>query len=297
MKKASSNFLESFQDFLLERGASQRTIEAYTEDVMSYCTWHQQSQGSIPKPEEITSIDLREYQSYLRNNRSMKPASLNRRLIGLKSYLKWAEEVGYIDRLPTFPKLARQQKSPPKALERKEQNRLLRQVERKAKARDTALIRLMLSCGLRVGEVVSLKTTDINMGERQGFVTVRSGKGFKWREVPVPNEARKAIQEWLEEREQKKIETEWLFPSRDCLKDPLSIRRVEQILTDYAQRSGIENLTPHTLRHTAATNMIQSGADIVTVATVLGHESLDTTMVYTRPGKRVMTEALEKSEM
>ncbi len=78
---------------------------------------------------------------------------------------------------------------------------VLREIERRGKARDLALVRILMSCRLRVSEAVNIQLADLKIGERHGVVIVRSGKGNKYREVPIPPEARKAIKEWLAERE------------------------------------------------------------------------------------------------
>ncbi|OPX88220.1 MAG: Tyrosine recombinase XerS [Pelotomaculum sp. PtaB.Bin104] len=115
---------------------------------------------------------------------------------------------------PNVPRKVQTQPTPPKALERNEQNRLLREVERRGKQRDVALVRLLLSCGLRVSEAVLLQVSDLDIGERHGKLTVRQGKGNKWREVPVPPEARRALKEWLDERERRYNACLFLFPIR-----------------------------------------------------------------------------------
>lgn len=136
-----------------------------------------------------------------------------------------------------------EQKAPPKALERVEQNRLLREAERRGRARDIALIRLMMSCGLRVGEAVTIRLTDLDISERHGSVTVQ-GKGNKYREVPVPSEARRAIRGWLEDR--KHQASEWLFPNRND--NHISARYVEQVIQNIGRFAGI-NVHPHISSH------------------------------------------------
>lgn len=199
-----------------------------------------------------------------------------------------------VERMPNFPKPVAIQKAPPKSLERREQNRFLREAERRGKLRDLALVRVMLSCGLRVGEVVAVKISDLDIGERRGKLVVREGKGNKYREVPVPPEARRAIQEWLGELNIKHPDRPWLFPNRKG--ERISTRYVERIVKQIALRAEVEAV-PHTLRHTCATNMLRSGADLVTVAQILGHESLDTTAIYTRADERTLAEAVERGEM
>lgn len=293
MKKYSGNILDEFFEDIYSSGAALSTVEAYQKDVTYFSKWYKDAADKEPHIGDITSIDLREYQEYMQRVKDLMPATINRRMAALEKYIRWAYGKGYIERLPTFPKIVREQKAAPKALERVEQNRLLREAERRGKARDIALIRLMMSCGLRVGEAVSIHLPDADIGERHGTVAVR-GKGNKYRKVPVPPEARKAIREWMTERTKRYPSSDWLFPNRNG--GHITARNAEQVIKNIGEFAGL-NVHPHVLRHTAATNMIRNGADLVTVAQILGHANLNTTAIYTKPDRKTMSEALEKGEV
>lgn len=295
MENTSGNILSEFFEEIYSEGTARSTVEAYRKDLAYFFRWYGEATGQLQDPEQITSIDLREYQSFLQNVRGLKPATINRRMAALEKYLKWVKQAGYISRLPNFPKTIREQKVPPKALGRTEQNRLLREAEKRCNTRDVALLRLLMSCGLRVSEAVSIRLMDLDIGERHGQVIVR-GKGNKWRKVPIPSDARKALREWFANRELLPAYTNcpWLFPSRKG--EYISARYVEQVVKNLGLFAGL-NINPHILRHTAATNMIRSGADLVTVAQVLGHANLNTTAIYTKPDNRTMEEALERGEV
>lgn len=288
------DLVNPFQNYIeLEKGLAKKTTEAYIEDARSFVVWSEQALGRSPEPGNITAIDLREYQSYLRTIRRLTPATVNRRMAGLKEFVRWMCENGHMQRHPVFPRKIRHQKLKPQSLSRNEQNRLLRELER-GSARNGALVRLMLSCGLRVGEVIRLKLGDVEISERRGRVIVRNGKGKKHREVPIPYQARKAMQDWLVERQAFSPDGEWLFPNRS--KFHISMRAAEQVVTDLGRIAGFY-LRTHILRHTCATNMLRSGADLVTVARTLGHESLNTTAIYTQPGENEMRQAMERAEI
>ncbi|MEW6064620.1 MAG: tyrosine-type recombinase/integrase [Bacillota bacterium] len=293
MKICSGNIFDDFFREIYSGGAARSTLDAYRKDIACFAKWYMNTTGKELRPWEITSIDLREYQGYMQNIQGLKPATINRRMVALEKFIRWAHGKGYIDRLPAFPKTIREQKAPPKALERVEQNRLLREVERRGKARDAALIRLMMSCGLRVSETIAIRLADLDIGERHGSVTVR-GKGNKYREVPVPPEARRAIREWLEERAKRYPDSEWLFPNRKG--GHITARYAERMVKNIGNFAGLD-IHPHILRHTAATNMLRTGADLVTVAQVLGHADLNTTAIYTKPDRKTMLEALAKGEI
>jgi integrase/recombinase XerC len=279
---------------LRERGASPYTVKGYRRDLLAFFAWFRGAAGEEPDPAAVTGVDLREYQSWMRAARGLKPNTANRRMKAVKSWLAWCVKEGLAPRLPEFPKGAAEAKKAPQALERAEVNRLLREVEKGGSPRDAALVRLMLSCGLRVGEACRLKLSDLDVGERRGVVAVQSGKGGKRREVPVPPEARKALRAWLEARE-KRHAGDWLFPGATDEKH-LTECAAWRAVRKYAWRARVPGLHPHALRHTCATGMIRAGADLPTVAAVLGHTRLDTVMVYTRPGLSDMERALERGE-
>ncbi|WP_084665659.1 tyrosine-type recombinase/integrase [Thermanaeromonas toyohensis] len=131
----------------------------------------------------------------------------------LKSWLSWCVNEGLAPGLPYFPKGVPEARQVPQALKRAKVNRLLQEVEREGDPRDAGLIiRLMLSCGLRVSEAVSLRLEDVDIGERRGVIVVRGGKGGKYREVPVPPEAMEGLREWLAARKKKYPRSPWLFP-------------------------------------------------------------------------------------
>ena len=234
MKNTSGNIADSFFEEIYSEGSARNTVEAYRKDLMYFVDWYETTNDIQLLPNVLTSIDLREYQGYMQNVRRLKPATINRRIAVLKKYIVWAHGKGYVERIPVFPKTIREHKAPPKALERVDQNRLLREAEKRGKVRDLALIRLMMSCGLRVSEVVAIRLADLDIGERHGSVTVR-GKGNKYREVPVPPEARRAIREWLGEG--KHQDSEWLFPNRKG--NHITTRYVEQVIQNIGRFAGL----------------------------------------------------------
>lgn len=180
----------------------------------------------------------------------------------------------------------------PKSLEKREVDRLVRAVEQDRSKRNLAIIHLLRHTGLRVGELCALRLSDVVSSERRGTVTVRSGKGNKHRVVPLNNDARKAIREYLDVRP--KIGDDHLFIGQRG--DPLRPQGVELLVKQYATQAGLENVTPHVLRHSFARQALDSGTDLVTVATLLGHQRLETTAIYTKPSERDLEKAVERLE-
>jgi len=211
-----------WNDFL-ESLPSQKTAQAYGDDLADFVQWFEQTNGQRIRPDLITNMDLREYQVHMLKVRSLKTSTVNRRLSAIRSWLKYCKGNNLVREIPNFPKQKPLPKQAPKALEKVEEARFLRVVERENKSRDKALIALLLYAGLRVGEAVVVRTNDVQISERKGKVIVRSGKGVKRREVPLSSDARDMIRPWVE----KHPGGEWLFPGQ---KEHLSERAAQAVI-------------------------------------------------------------------
>lgn len=275
-----------FDTFLSELNT--RTAKSYHEDLLDFSRWFSETNGQELAAALVTSVDLKEYQAYMIRSRGLKPATVNRRMAAIRSWLRWCQEHGEIESLPRWPKRASEVQQSPKALTKQEQDRFLRAVEREGSLRDMALVGLLLFAGLRVGEAVRLRVEDIEISERKGKVVVRSGKGIKRREIPLGLDARNMIRGWAS-----RGPGEWLFPGQNG--GHISARAVQQMIKKYAWQAHIEpsKITPHVLRHTFATRLLREGKDLVIVAGLLGHSRLDTTARYTRPSYLDMEKAVE----
>jgi len=288
----SDHFAE-FELALAREGKSPQTISSYLNDLKHFAAWFAQSNGEAFAPIGITLLDLRSYKSYLMTVRQFKPATVNRRLAALSKYCRWAKATGLLKEDPTAEvKGVSQVKAAPKALTPLELRRLLREVHKGGKARDIAIVETLANTGLRVGELAKLTLADVELSERKGMVTVRMGKGAKYRQMPLNADARRAIGNYLQVRPQS-AQTHLFLGQRDEALTPSAIWRV---VKKYGRQAGVE-LSPHTLRHTFGTRLVrEKKVDLVTVAAMMGHESLDTTAIYTRPSEEDMAEAAEKLE-
>ncbi|MFZ8844090.1 tyrosine-type recombinase/integrase, partial [Thermoflexus sp.] len=182
----------------------------------------------------------------------------------------------------------RQARAAPKALSEAELRRLLREARRSPNPLHRAVILLLAHTGLRASELCALRLSDVTLSERKGKIVVR-GKGEKVREVPLNAEAREALREWLAARPS--VPEDALFIGR---RGPLTPSGVWRIVREYARRAGVE-AHPHVLRHTFATRLLrEAGADLVAVAEILGHESLNTTARYTRPSESELEAVVER---
>lgn len=268
------------------------TAAAYRRDLEDFSTWFRQTNDKVLDPGLVTSIDLREYQRHMQSVRGLKPATVNRRLCAIRAWLSWCQKQGLIASLPQFPRRSQEAERAPRALDKLEQARLERAVEREGNARDLALVALMLHAGLRVSEAVSLRRTDVELSDRRGKVVIRTGKGKKRREVPLGPEVRRALKGYLAGEKAE----EWLFPGKGS--GHITPRAAQAVVKKYAYLARLDpgEVTPHVLRHTFATRLLRAGVDIVVVAHLLGHARLDTTARYTRPAWQDLVKAVEPPE-
>jgi len=288
-----TNDLARFESHLVATGKSANTIQAYTRDVRLFSQWFLHTNGKALSPQAITPIDIREYRTHLLKVKSYKPATVNRKLASLSAFCNWARDADLIPANPTKGiSLVEQVRPAPKWLGKNEQYALLRAVQEKGRRRDIALITLMLNTGLRVSEVSNLKMSDVEISPRKGSVMVRGGKGEKFRSVPLNVDARKAIRDYLEEERPEVDDGDYLFMGQRG--ESLQPSGIYYLVGRYAYDARLEDVTPHTLRHTFGKNLVDAGVPLDRVAQLLGHESVDTTRIYTTPSEQDLQREVEK---
>lgn len=285
--------INKFTAYLQQQDRSPKTIQGYISDLQSFARWFNQSNGEKLTEKNLTPTDVREYRQWL-VSRDAAPATINRHLAALRVFAQWS---GFaID-----VKGIEEQSLAPHWLDRKEQSALVRETEKAVNAahtevakvqakRDRAVIVLLLNSGLRISELCSLSTKDIELTDRKGKLIVRQGKGSKKREVPLNRIAREALKDWMNVRSAGVA----LFEGKRG--DRLSPSGVYRRLTELARRAKLEHVSPHTLRHTFSKNLVDAGVGIERVAALLGHSNLNTTRIYTTPGARDLEKAVEQLE-
>jgi site-specific recombinase XerD len=224
---------------------------------------------------------VRDYKAFLKTTRKARPTSVNLSLAAIDHFYRFLGLGRPNVRREGLPQQA------PRALDKEEQKRFLRAVERYPSARDRAIALLLFYTGLRVGECVTLNLDDVLLSARKGMVIVRSGKGGAYREVPLNSEARNALQVWLEERgrripsarEIKEKAKTAFFLNRQGYR--LSARSIDLLVRKLGHDAGLEaEISAHILRHTCLTNLVRNGNDLVLVAEIAGHKRLETTRRY-----------------
>jgi site-specific recombinase XerD len=285
--------VDRFLHDLERQETSPQTRQAYRLDLLHFASWFARTVGESFSPEAVTPTDVRDYRSYLINVEKRLPATVNRRLAALRRFFGWARAVGLVKELPTDN--VKGVASAPRAphwLEKRDVDRLIRTVERHGNTRDLAIVLTLRHTGIRVSELSSLMLGDVETSERKGSLTVRSGKGSKFRVLPLNVDARRAIDAYLEVRPA--VSDEYVFIGQRG--QGVGSRAVEMLVTKYGRLAGLEDVTPHTLRHSFGKHALDAGADLVSVAALLGHQRLETTAIYTTPSQRDLERVVGKLE-
>jgi integrase/recombinase XerD len=278
---SDSALIEAFLEMLsAERGARANTLDAYARDLDDA---RQHVRGAL------ASADARAIEAYVAGltRRGLSPATARRRISALKQFYRFLLQDDVRGDDPTSrldaPKRARQL---PKTLSTEQVVRLIEAAET---ARDRALMELLYGAGLRVSELVSLPLRAAPKPGQDHMII--EGKGGKERLVALGGPALAALDAHLVEREARLPKTEkqreraqrWLFPSANAADGKLTRRRGGQILEAAAAKAGLDpaRISPHVLRHAFATHLVDGGADLRTVQTLLGHADIATTQIYT----------------
>lgn len=290
---------EPFRVHLIQLGRSERTITGYLIDIQTFASWFYQTNGYSLAPDNLTTTDVREYRQFLLNVRKAKASTINRHLAALRAYGHWAKNCGSVLYNPVEGiRSIAQQKHAPRWLDRREQAAVLREAERRVQVartepakrqtiRDHCILVTLLNTGLRVSELIDLELSDITMTDRKGELLVRAGKGTRQRVIPLNNTARKALKAWFDVRPETSLPKVFITQ-----RGAITSRAVQALLADIGERARVQKMTPHMARHTFAKNLVNSGVTLEKVAMLLGHTSLDTTMVYTTPGMNDLDQAV-----
>jgi integrase/recombinase XerC len=262
------------------RGASEHTLRAYRKDLEQLCA-HLTGLG-IREPAEVTPRVLRGWLAAL-DERELARASIQRKLSAARSFFKALEDQGAIAVHPARAlRQARAARALPGCLELREVEALLAAPDGATPAgrRDRALLELLYSAGTRAAETVGLDRRDLDLA--RGVALVR-GKGKKERLAPVGSHARAALEAYLEDAERPRPRPS---AERAVFLNPrggrLSVRALGRIVERHALSAGLRRRpTPHTLRHSFATHLLDAGCDLRSVQELLGHEHLVTTQIYT----------------
>ena len=284
MSSDSQAAIDRFVDAVwLEDGLSANTLAAYRRDLAALAEWLNQSSG-IP----LNAVQELHLQAYFAVRHSLsKATSANRRLTVFKRYYRWALRERIVEIDPTLRMLAAKQAlRVPKTLSEDQVDALLSAPDTNTALglRDKAMLELLYASGLRVTELVKLKTLHVSLNE--GVLRIM-GKGSKERLVPFGDMARDSLTDYMQNARGTLLgakQTDDLFVTTSGPKAGTAMSRIMfwQLIKKYAVLSGITApLSPHTLRHAFATHLLNHGADLRSVQVLLGHADISTTTIYT----------------
>lgn len=290
-------YIKGFRAFLqLEKSLSVNSIEAYQRDVTKFCQFLSLKNQQTILPEKVDLQVLRDFLMFL-NQMGISAVSQARIISGIRAFYKYLLLEDLVDKDPTelldMPKTGR---SLPDTLDVREIENMMDTIDmsKPEGARNRAIIETLYGCGLRVSELINLEISNLHFDIE--FINV-TGKGNKQRWVPVGSQAIKQVTFYLDyirpHVEIKKGNEGYVFLNR--LGGKLSRVMIFYVIKELAEKAGIhKNISPHTLRHSFATHLVEGGADLRAVQEMLGHESITTTEIYTHLDRRILHETIEK---
>ncbi|MBE0448399.1 MAG: site-specific tyrosine recombinase XerD [Actinobacteria bacterium] len=287
---------ETLSDFLnylsVERGLANNSIDAYKLDLNHYVA--NLRAAGVTSYDAVTYDHILNYLQKLR--KSYNDASVARKVAAMRAFHKFLVREGITDNLPTADiKVPKKAQKLPKSLSIKQVRMLLDQPMGAGigNIRDRSIIELLYSCGLRVSELTSLDIEDIDL--RNGFLRC-FGKGSKERIVPLGSYASEALTEYINKSRRHlagKHRPSALFLNSKGRR--LTRQSCWKIVKKYAEKAGIKEIYPHSLRHSFATHLLANGADLRAVQELLGHANISTTQIYTHVTKDKLKAVYEKT--
>lgn len=287
-----NSILKKYKSYItLEQGLSNNTREAYLHDVEKLFTYFEDEKIDFLK------VELEHFHSFAAAlmDVGIGERSIARILSGIRSFYKFLVLDGYLEQDPTelleSPKIG---KHLPEVLSVEEIDAIegVIDVSTPEGQRDRAAIEVLYSCGLRVSELCNLLLSDLYLDE--GFLRV-TGKGNKQRLVPISERAIRKLKAWFAFRNSINIkpgEEDYVFISA-ARKKHLSRITVFHNIKVYAEQAGIQKtISPHTFRHSFATHLLEGGANLRAIQTMLGHESISTTEIYTHIDRRFLRDQI-----
>ena len=288
-----SKLIENYVRYLkLEKNHSPNTLDAYIRDLNKLIVYLKHEKKDV---RDVELADLQNFAATLYDV-GIVPRSISRILSGIRSFFKFLYLDGYIESDPTeLLESPQTGEHLPEVLTEEEIDRMEAAIDigKWEGQRNRAIIEVLFSCGLRVSELVNLKISCLFMNE--GFIRVL-GKGNKERLVPISPKAIREIKYWFSDRNImniKKGEEDYVFLNRRGAH--LTRTMILIIIKDAAQKAGIQKtVSPHTLRHSFATALLEGGADLRAIQMMLGHESIGTTEIYTHIDTTTLREEILK---
>jgi integrase/recombinase XerC len=288
---------EYLRHLALEKNASELTVKSYREDLTQAISFFRERGGAALTPGQLSSRHLRAFAAWLHEQQYAR-ATINRRLAALRSWFRFLHRRGLVATNPADSlRGPRRDKTLPTFLTPDALTKLLEAppTDTPLGQRDRAILEALYSAGLRVSELAGLDCGDVDLDA--GVATVR-GKGKKERLVFFGTAAREALADWLTARQallaKKSRPTPAVFLNKSGGR--LTTRSVGRLLAKYLALAGLDpSASPHSLRHSFATHLLDGGADLRSVQELLGHKSLATTQIYTHVTTNRLKDSYQKA--
>ena len=325
MSNQDGNLLSAFKIYLSEnplptrrrQGASAKTIQGYSQDVSIFLRWWKGTFGEEltiealrADPFRLNRKTLQDFLAWLQTTRGFQASTVLRYAASLRAFCQFLLNEGFIQHDPALGlRLPVMKVQEPKGLDDAQRSRFeavfqspwVDKVTKRRRihetqadlrlVRDKAIAFLMLYAGPRVEEVERLKVGDVELRPKSGVLHIRQGKGFRERDVPLPQAAQEPLEAWLKEREKLGVLHDALFVELRAGHRLLDRRSMQRMVVEAGRRAGLDRLdppvavTPHVLRHTYAYMLRQAGVSLEVRAEMPGH-SVATAMKYGRPKAR-----------
>lgn len=277
------------------RNLSIHTLRGYSADLLQFLTFVEDE--GISSLDRVTRLTVRKYLAQLRERPYSRP-SIARKLAAIRGFFKFLSREKHLEANPLLLlRTPRKERKLPHYLSETEVDRLLEARGKTSnRPRDRAILELLYGAGIRVSELAGLNRQDVDLDE--GMIRVR-GKGKKERVIPIGDEAARVLRNYLAPREpvgetggRKEADPVFLNQRRGRLTD----RSVRRVLDTHALAAGLPAATtPHTLRHSFATHLLNGGGDLRTVQELLGHTSLSTTQIYTHTSRQRIKDVYDRN--
>lgn len=285
-------YLDEFKTYLENLDKTESTINTYISNVIHFIEWFNESNSDSFDPKIITTIDLRDFRSYLINIKNAKANTVNLKIISLKNYFSFLYSYNYIkeDIAKNIKKVKIQNIPVPKWISEKNFRKLRREIYRSGYKHHIVMIELFRHA-LRISEIINLKIDNIVLRERGSYLLIY-GKHGKYRKVLINSDCRNAIQDYLKIRE--KIKTNYNNLLLSERKKPYTRSAIWKIIDKYSKRLGV-HISPHQLRHYAIKKMVDEGVPLTVVADLVGHSGTQLiSQVYAVPSDEDKEKAVEK---
>lgn len=286
------NYIEKYVEYLRNiKKSSENTIASYRRDLMKFAAYC--NKNCISGIASINETNINSYILYMEKE-GLSMATVSRSVASIKSFFGFLHNENFISSDPSINiKPPKVDKKIPNVLTISEVNKLLDQPSDKTskEIRDKAMLELLYATGIRVSELVSLKISDVNL--KMGYIECHDIK--KSRIIPVDDSAQRALTKYINGvRKDMCKNTEYLFTN--CKGTPMTRQGFWKIIKVYAKKAGIDkDITPHMIRHSFASHLVNNGADLRAVQEMLGHADISTTQIYQNSRQSRIKEEYQKA--